>query len=150
MANKTKFNVGAETAGIRAIPFSFASGAAEDDSFPLEADGYSDLMDILFVDGYGAGYTAFRTGVGEYDIILSEQFGKVVHLSANCELASEKVVLVVPQAPLDNDDNPPDAGYMGKKGTRIKIKLLNASADRVDLKYNERVSGVVWCDNSDL
>jgi hypothetical protein len=147
MANKFPYALETPNRHEVRVVFNFASGAAEDDTFPTGDDGYENIYDNDYdADGYGSRYEVFRTGKGTYHLILRDQFERIVRVSGEVVPSSDEVLIVVPEYPLSQSLQAD--GYAEPQQTRVILKILNTSAARTDLGHDERVTGEVVLNNA--
>jgi len=119
--------------GYVSVPVSFGSGVAFDGSVPYDDGVIND--DGYIVDAYGAGlHGVVRTGVGEYEVLLKDQYFAMITASGAISSSSAKDIVV-------QFGYPSNAVVTrgGIKFTRIVVRLL-AAAVPTDLAYNDRVS----------
>ncbi len=157
---KRHTNVKSTDLGNIVIPFSFASGAAEDGTFPdsLLDDGYISALG----DGYGISqgvnvdnggvrgkgvHGVARKAIGLYEIVLRDQWLDIVSVNFQLQLEQNKD-LKVQLAGAPQNITTTDSDGRSVKRTILQLRIINSSAVETDLEYNDRVHGQVWVNNS--
>ena len=141
--------------GIVDIDCSFASGAAEDGTFPAHITGPDGYAVAAVVDAYGTSlgsavstlplkalhsgdgiYAVLRLGVGLYKIILDRVYMGAISFSAQLCLTTPANKLVTFKSPILETE----VGSDSVQRSICRVQISDSSAEGIDLLFADRVS----------
>ena len=127
------------------LAFSWASGAAEDGTFP-NSDGYV-VPDGYVLDAYGAGlHGVSRIDKGQYEVLLNDVYIRCISAKAGVEVLDDtKDATAIVKAPTMDVIT----GTDGRKRSRFRVQVMVGGV-RADLEYSDRVHLQVDLDNSSI